>query len=199
MITRRQFFKNSTAVVAAGVTQTAEPTLGSVPLRAEPRVRWLHPIRTADDRILLRGDGPIEPQPLIRREVLDAAFGVGTHALLLQPDHWRMIEAGWFCGDDLFLPQERTDADYENWMAFHRPEVEAHDMLLELFGMHDFWLFGGRIEALGLTFERHPTAPRFVTVKLDQEGLLSGLTTAVSDLTDWIRIDQVVRPEVRDV
>ncbi|MZR13767.1 hypothetical protein GQE99_12160 [Maritimibacter sp. DP07] len=110
-----------------------------------------------------------------------------------------MIEAGWFYGDDLFLPQARTDADHENWMSFHRPEVEAHDMLLELFGMRDFWLFGGRMEALGLTFERHPTRPRFVTVKLDQEGLLSGLTTAVSGLTDWIKIDQVVRPEVRDV
>jgi hypothetical protein len=104
-----------------------------------------------------------------------------------------MIEAGWFSGADLVQSTDTASKDYETWCAFHRPEVEAHDLLMDLFGVQAFWLFGGRIEALGLTFQRHPTMPRFATVTVEDRRALSRLMGVVSARTDWIRIEPTIR------
>lgn len=197
MITRRDFVATSAATIAAGaaqaVRQAGVPERGALPLRAAPKVRWLHATILADGHLRLTSDGPTEPRPLIRPEVLDAAFGAGTRDVLVQPDHWAMIEAGWFSGADLVQPTDPASKDYETWCAFHRPEVEAHDLLMDLFGVQAFWLFGGRIADLGLTFQRHPTTPRFATVTVEDRPALSRLTDVVLSRTDWIRIEPTIR------
>jgi hypothetical protein len=124
---------------------------------------------------------------------LDAAFGAGTRDVLHQPDHWAMIDAGWFSGAELVKLTDPASKGYETWCAFHRPEVEAHDLLMDLFGVQAFWLFGGRIADLGLTFQRHPTTPRFATVTVEDGEALSRLTGVVSSRTDWIRIEPTIR------
>jgi hypothetical protein len=97
MITRRDFVATTAATVAASAAQAAtrkrEPERGALPLRAAPKVRWLHATTLDDGHLRLTSDGPTEPRPLIRPEVLDAAFGAGTRDVLVQPDHWAMIDA----------------------------------------------------------------------------------------------------------
>lgn len=59
--------------------------------------------------------------------------------------------------------------------------------------MQEVWLFGGHIADLGLTFQRHPTTPRFATVTVEGRPALSRLTGVVSSRTDWIRIEPTIR------
>ena len=81
---------------------------------------------TSDGRLLLCSDSPETPPTLIKSAALERAFGPGTDLLLQQPDHWRMIDEGWFVGDDLYEPTDFEDPAFLIW-------TEAHDFLYDLF------------------------------------------------------------------
>jgi hypothetical protein len=96
MITRRTFLQTAASGSVASPLATpteANASPGTVdrsrPLRAEPRLRVLKARRETWTRGSLRlySDGPLDPPPLIRPEVLDAAFGKGVGRSLHQPDH----------------------------------------------------------------------------------------------------------------
>ncbi|MDU8943495.1 hypothetical protein [Ovoidimarina sediminis] len=108
MITRRRFMA-ATATGPFALPKTAS-TAPRQPLKAEPRVRTLHWREAEDGRLVLFSDGSPEPRKLIKEEALDRMFGSGTHLVLQQPDHWRMIEEGWFVEEDLYQPQGIDEA-----------------------------------------------------------------------------------------
>ena len=134
MITRRNFI-TTTAVTASNplALHAAGKEDVRVPLKALPRIRTLYSKPTDDGRLLLFCDGPKAPQQLIRQAALERAFGPGSDFLLGQPDHWRMIDEGWFAGEDLYEPSDFEDPAFRIWHANYKPETEAHDLLFDLF------------------------------------------------------------------
>ena len=190
MITRRNLMATF-AATGAGILHANGSHFPEEPLPPLPmtlRIRKLHLTPEASDTFVIATDAPIDPPALIKPEVVDDAFGAGTHRLLSQPDHWRMIEAGWFSGNDLYLPYDIDDPAYRIWCAYYAPKTEAHDLLLDLFG-GGLMPGGGTISELGLSFAEHPCTPRLAMVKLINEFMLPQLQAEVSALTKWIEIE----------
>ena len=187
MITRRRFIASgATTPLALQEPANASP---QKPLKAVPRVRKLHWREQSDGRLILFSDGSPEPRKLIKEEALDRMFGPGTHLVLQQPDHWRMIEEGWFVDGDLYLPTDIDDPAYRIWHANYKPEVEAHDILYDLFEDRIAGPFGGSIPELGLELAERPSAPRYALANLDHEGCLPRLAEALASRSKWIIID----------
>lgn len=188
---RRDFMKAAAASVA-GVPATAAPEadqLPDQPLKAEVKVQTLVLEPRTDGKVLIKTDGPDVPQPLIRKEVLDRAFGKGMAVELRQTDHWRMIEEAWFSGDELYVPYDFEDEQYRIWMANYRPECEAHDILFDLFKDRLEGFMGSfKIAELGLEFGEHPATPRYATVKLKDYGFYELLAEELAASTRWVRI-----------
>lgn len=189
MITRRDFIVTSAATASSSVALQAEEPNVRLPLKSLPKVRALFGKPTEDGRLLLFADGPETPRKLIKSAVLERAFGVGTNLLLQQPDHWRMIDEGWFTGEDLYEPCGFDDPAFCVWCANYRPETEAHDLLHDLFHDQVAGPFGARIPHLGLELAQHPTTPRYATAKLDGDWCLARLAAEVSKRTNWILIN----------
>jgi hypothetical protein len=184
---RRDFMKTAAAAVTAVPAHSLEAhTLPNQPLKAQLRPHVLHPEPQADGKFILLSDGPTSPQKLVRLEVLDQAFGKGTFEALDQPDHWAMIDAGWFCGNDLYEPTEFDDAQYQIWHANYSPKCEAHDLLFDLFSDLVEGIMFYSIPDLGLEFATHPCTPRLATVKLTDINYLQTLVEAVAKRTKWI-------------
>lgn len=188
MITRRRFI----AATATSPLAVPDPTSASPqqPLKAVPMVRTLHWRETDDGRLILFSDGSPEPRKLIKEEALDRMFGSGTHLVLQQPDHWRMIEEGWFGGEDLYQPMDLDDPAYQVWHANYKPEVEAHDLLYDLFQDRITGPFGASIPELGLELAEHPSTPRLALAKLNHEGCLPLLEEAITMRTSWLSINR---------
>ncbi len=155
------------------------------PLRAEPRRRVIHAKPAPYGGLRLYSDGSPDPLPLIRPEVLEQAFGKGIGQSLRQPDHWRMIDEGWFNGTDLYEPTEIESRDYAVWHANYHPECEAHDLLHDFFGS-GLMPGGGTVKDVGLAFAEHPCTPRYATVTLLDRDRLPALAARVAELTEWI-------------
>lgn len=151
MITRRDFMITTAATssspleLQAGVDQN-----GRIPLKAQPKARSLMAKLINDGQLLLFSDGPVAPPKLIKPATLEQAFGPGTDVILTQPDHWRMIEEGWFAEGDLYEPTDPDDPAFAVWQANYRPETEAHDLLYEIFRDRITGPFGTNIPELGL-------------------------------------------------
>ena len=190
MITRRNFIVTSAATASSPLAgHAANERDVRLPLKAQPRVRTLFTKPTGDGRLLLFSDGPKSPSKLIKPEALERAFGPGTDLVLQQPDHWRMVEAGWFAEEDLYEPTDFEDPAFLIWHANYRPETEAHDLLCDLFRDHVTGPFGVRIAHLGLELGEHPSTPRYATVKLDGDWCLPHLSDEVAERTSWVVID----------
>lgn len=189
MITRRNFIAASAATASGSLAVGAAEEDRRLPLKAEPRVRTLQARPAENGRLLLISDGPEAPPKLIRPEALERAFGPGTERVLYQPDHWRMIDEGWFMDDDLYEPSDGEDAAFDIWRANYRPEVEAHDLLYDLFQDDITGPFGVRIAKYGLELGEHPSTPRYATAKLDGAGYLPGLAAEVARRTRWLVIE----------
>lgn len=116
-------------------------------------------------------------------------FGPGTHLVLQQPDHWRMIEEVWFSEEDLYHPTDIDDPAYRTWHANYKPEAEAHDLLCDLLQDRITGVFRGRIPELGLKLSEHPSTRRLALAKLDHEECLPRLAEAVASRTTWVVID----------
>jgi hypothetical protein len=190
MFSRRDFMK--TAAVSTAIAQIAEPAIARFeepwrPVRAEPRKRTIFARPHRDDQFRLYTDGAPEPRPLIRQEALERAFGKGAGQGLLQPDHWHMIELGWFVDDDLFVPSEPGSWEFAVWQANYHPECEAHDLLMEFCSSAAF-LGGGALKELGLALAEHPCTPRFATATLIRADFLPIVARAVADRSEWITI-----------
>ena len=190
MITRRDFIVTTAATASSPLAlNAAAETDVRLPLKAQPRVRTLFTKPTADDRLLLFSDGPETPSKLIKSEALERTFGPGTDLVLQQPDHWRMIEEGWFAEEDLYEPTEFEDPAFRIWHANYRPETEAHDLLYDLFRDQITGPFGARIPDVGLELGEHPSTPRYATAKLDGDWCLPHLRAEVAERTSWLVID----------
>ena len=190
MITRRDFIVTSAATASSPwALQASEKQDVLLPLRALPRVRSLSAKPTGDGRLLLISDGPEAPPKLIRLEALERAFGPGTDLVLQQPDHWRMIDEGWFAEEDLYEPTDFEDPAFRIWHASYRPETEAHDLLYDLFQDQITGPFGARLSDLGLELGEHPSTPRYATAKLDSAWCLPRLTDEVAARTVWLVVD----------
>ena len=192
MITRRVFVMTSTLACAPFVQSAEAASRPRTPLRAALRRRRLQARPARDGKLLLFSDGPSRPQNLITADALERSFGKGVERSLTQPDHWRMIEAGWFAGDDVYEPSEFGDPAYQAWHACHKPEVEAHDLLLEYYGEQFDNPIGGMIPELGLEFGEHPNTPRLALAKLVHQSYLPRLAADLAEKTDWLWIDPVV-------
>lgn len=190
MITRRDFIISSAAAAATAMpfANQAQP-LAVGPLTAKQRMRRLFLTRTPEWEYRLVSDGPDRPQPLIKRSVVERTFGGGTYDTLRQRDHWEMIEAGWFRGDDLFVPQPVRDPEYDIWQAFYRPEVEAHDLLEDLFfeGRAPRW--GAHMPEYSMTLAEHPNTPRYATAKIYDIHYLPQLAAAVEARTPNLLVE----------
>ena len=187
MLKRREFILRSVACM------TALPILPTLmlptplrPLTAEKRPRKLLVRHEPDGRCLIVSDGPTAPRDLIRPAVIDRVFGPGVYATLSQPDHWRMIDAGWFGGDDVFTPVPQGDPAYQVWCSWYRPEVEAHDLLMEAFSDRNFGPFGIYIADCGLTLAEHPSTPRYATARVEHSCFLPELAKQVIARTDLL-------------
>ncbi|MGX0975090.1 hypothetical protein ACSSVY_000788 [Roseovarius sp. MBR-51] len=194
MITRRNFIAASAATASAPLALGAAEEDRRLPLKAEPRVRTILAKSAENGRLLLISDGPEAPAKLIRPEALERVFGTGTELVLHQPDHWRMIEEGWFKEEDLYEPSDGEDAAFDIWQANYRPEIEAHDLLYNLFEDDITGPFGARIEQCGLVLGEHPTTPRYATAKLDGAWCLNALAAEVAKRTSWVVIGDLGRP-----
>lgn len=190
MTTRRTFIATTAATAALPFAADAgDPAARAHLLPATLRVRRLHAEPVDDYWRQLRTDGPETPQPLVRAEVLDAAFGLGTHHLLTQPDHWRLIAAGMFAGADLYTPDDPADPATEEWEALHHPVTEAHDMLFTL--LRDGLTFEPMEtfhHGLQLRFNQHPCTPRYVTASIPAHRL-EDLAEEIAARTQWIVLD----------
>lgn len=189
MTTRRQFLFSSAATLTAlpACLNAAVPKL--VPLRAEVRCRRLFVRRTPDWEFILYSNGPNRPQPLIKRSVIERTFGDDVYDTLRQRDHWAMIEAGWFGADDQFLPQSVRDPEYDIWQAYYRPEVEAHDLLEDIFfdGNAPWW--GAYMQEYGLSLAEHPNTPRYATAKIRNLLGLPALAAAINERTPHVALE----------
>ena len=159
------------------------------PLRAERGRRKLFVRRTPDWEFILYSNGPNRPQPLIKRSVIERTFGDDVYDTLRQRDHWAMIEAGWFGADNQFLPQPVRDPEYDIWQAYYRPEVEAHDLLEDIFfdGKAPWW--GAYIQEYGLTLAEHPSTPRYATAKINNVLNLPPLAAAIAERTSHVSLE----------
>lgn len=189
MITRRNFLLTTAATSSLASGSTAEQDR-SLPLKAVPRVRSIVARPLDNGRLLLISDGPETPPKLIRPEALERAFGTGTELVLYQPDHWRMIDEGWFNDDDLYEPSEVEDAAFHIWHANYRPETEAHDLLHNLFQDDITGPIGTRIAKYGLELGEHPSTPRYATAKLDGPWCLAAFAAEVAKRTSWLLIEE---------
>ena len=190
MITRRDFIVTTAATASSPLAlQAAEEQHICLPLRALPRVRTLSAKPTGEGRLLLFSDGPETPPKLIRSEALERAFGPGTDLVLQQPDHWRMIDEGWFAEEDLYEPAEFEDPAFRIWHANYRPETEAHDLLYDLFRDQIAGPFVVHVPDLGLELGEHPSTPRYATAKLDGDWCLHRLAEEVAARTAWLVVD----------
>ena len=205
MISRRNFLQTAAVGTVASPLATATEADALVnkadrthPLRAEPQPRVIKARRDTWDRGSLRlySDGPFEPRPLIRPEVLEAAFGRGVGQSLHQPDHWRMIDEGWFSRDDLFELTDVASWDYAVWQANYHPECEAHDLLYDFFGS-DLVPGGGVNKEMGLAFSEHPCTPRLATVTLLDADRLPDLAARVAEISEWVSIDTSAAAEAK--
>lgn len=196
MISRRNFLKTAAASTAAApLTENAgaAPDTHSEnesrrPLRAEPRRRVIYAKPALQGGLRLYSDGSPSPRPLIRTEVLEREFGKGIEQSLQQPDHWRMIDEGWFDGTELFELNDLGSWNYAVWKANYHPECEAHDLLYDFFGVGLF-PGGGVNKDLDLAFSEHPCTPRLATVTLLNEYRLAELAVRVAQLTEWVSIE----------
>jgi len=189
MITRRIFTLGTIAAASSPLAlEAAAPASPHLPHKAGPRVRILHAKPGDDGRLLLCSDGPKSPPKLIKAEALDREFGLGTDLFLPQPDHWEMIEEGWFAEEDLYKPTDPADPACCVWYANYRPENEAHDLLFSLFQDRITGPFGAYIPELGLTLAEHPCTPRLATAKVDSAHCLPRLADEVEARTRWIAV-----------
>ena len=191
---RREFLKTTVvSTIATPILQMPAEARPTEPLRAAPRVRYLHIKPARGGKLLILSDGAPDPRKLIKQEVLDRAFGTGTYLELTQPDHWQMIDQGWFAGVELFGPLDHSCAEYWQWHAYYRPECEAHDLLYNLFQDQIEGFMGGYVHGLGLEFAEHPCSPRLATVKLAEARYLPALKEAVAAKTEWVVVDPKIR------
>lgn len=189
MTTRREFlFSAAAAMTAIPAVSKAHPVT-LVPLEATPRLRKLYVERTPDWDHRLYSDGPKTPQPLIKRAVIERAFGEGTYDTLRQRDHWALIDAGWFSDEELFVPQPVRDPEYNVWQSYYRPLVEAHDLLEDVFfnGQAPWW--GVFMREYSLTLAVHPNTPRLATAKIHDIRYLPDLASAVAARTPYLVVD----------
>lgn len=187
MSTRRDFVIGAAAALTA-LSNLATPILALPlePLWAKKRRRRLLVRHEPDGRCLILSDGPTTPRSIIHRDAIDRVFGSGIYDSLSQPDHWCMIDAGWFGGEDLFTPVPLGEPAYLTWCALHRPENEAHDLLLGVFRDRSFGPFGFYIPECGLTLAEHPSTPRYATARLDSEYFLPSLVEYVAQHAPWL-------------
>lgn len=189
MTTRRQFLASSAAVLSAIPARLNATLLDLGPLRADMRRRKLFVRRTPDWEFILYSNGPNRPQPLIKRSVIERTFGDDVYDTLRQRDHWAMIEAGWFGSDDQFLPQPVRDPEYDIWQAYYRPEVEAYDLLEDIFfdGNAPWW--GAYLQEYGLSLAEHPNTPRYATAKIQNLLGLPALAVAINERTPHVSLE----------
>jgi hypothetical protein len=190
MIKRRDFLiRSTTALTIAtsfGDSARAAPLR---PLRAKPTVRTLFARPRQQGDYLLITDSTPFPRPLIKEEVVERFFGSGTFDTLSQADHWCMISAGWFEGEDLFTPQPNRDSSYVTWCAVYRPEVEAYDLLMDIFSERVFSPVGLYAPEFGLRLGEHPSSPRYATATIEDASALIELASYVACQSDRVTIN----------
>ncbi len=194
MMNRRTLLLASAAMGSITFLGAAR-AVAHVPLRAQPRHRRIFVRPGTYGAYRLESDGPAEPRKIVRKEVIERTFGEGSYETLTQPDHWRMIDAGWFGGSDLHQPIPVADEAYDIWRANHHPVVEAHDIIADLFpDLYSPFPWSGRMARYGLSMVEHPCTPRFATADVDFEFNLIRLADEVAARSNLVSI--VLPPEV---
>jgi len=187
---RRDFLiRSATALTSAAAFAGPVHAAPPAPLRAKQTLRRLRAQRRPRGDYLLVSDGSASPRQLIRKDAVERVFGVGVFETLAQPDHWRMVDAGWFGEEDLFTPQPNGDPAYVTWCATYRPEIEAFELLMEVFSDRVFCPVGLDLPEFSLTLAEHPCTPRYATATIDDPAVLPVLAAYVAGRTEWVSID----------
>lgn len=195
MLQRRDFLLSAASATALapmiGAPAIARPR---APLRALPKIHHLYTHPGGYNDLTVTAEGPSEPQPLIRAEVLDRAFGRSVAETLSQPDHWRMIEEGWFSGSDLYTPNDYFDPAYMEWHRFHKPTSVAVELMLEAFPeTYEETLMAYHVPGLPLRLEQHPCSPPYIRAALAWEEALPDLIAALRSRDCPCVVDPVPR------
>jgi hypothetical protein len=187
MLNRREFLAGSTAIASAAMALPAA-AFKPQPLRAVPRLRRIFAKREDRGSWLLYSDGPSEAPKVIRAEVIEEVFGAGTCNTLTLPDHWAMIEAGWFSGGDLYQPVPLGEDVYDVWRGYYHPVTEAHDLLRAVFApKYGLMRWGGRLPN-GLDLAVHPSTPRYATARAQWDWNLLEIAEDVARLSSDVAI-----------
>ena len=159
----------------------------------KPRLkRQLHLEECPDGKLLLKTDAPTTPRKLVKREVIDGIWGLGTYEVMRQPLHWAMIDAGWFDDDELWYPFEGMTPEYIDWFGYYQPQCEAHDLMCDLFGIYPS-IMSPRLPDIGLEVGQHPSTPRFVTAKIKNRDWIATFVQAVTAEDAYLEIDPFPR------
>lgn len=189
---RRDFLIcSATALTSSAAFAGPVHAVSPVPLRAIQSVRRLSAKRRPYGDYLLVSDGSTSPRPLIRKNAIERVFGAGVFETLAQPDHWRMVVAGWFGDHDLFKPQPSGDPAYVTWCATYKPEIEAFDLLMDVFGDRVECPVGLEVPEFCLTLAEHPCTPRYAIATIDDPSVLPALAAYVASQTEWVSINPV--------
>ncbi|MFC3088145.1 hypothetical protein [Tabrizicola soli] len=163
MLNRRRFMAASAAMALSSLLPST--SFAMLPLKARLRPRRIFARKEASGSWLLFSDAPFEPRKVVRHDVIERSFGAGAYNTLSQRDHWEMIEAGWFSGDDLHLPVPLGDDTYLVWRSYYHPVTEAHDLLTDIFADKYGMMRWGTLLPNGIALGEHPCTPRYATAR----------------------------------
>ncbi len=196
MTTRRTFMISGAGGALALTAPAVLAGFAAKPLRADPRPRQLHLEHRKIDAILdtydVLTDAPNSPLPIVRREVIDEAFGADVYDSLDQPDHWRMIDAGWFSGSDLDRidhPDRSFDPPVLHWHAWHKPASEAYWLLIDLFPEARHVGGGAHLEGYDLLFSIHPCTPMVAEASLRNPRRIEAFAEELATRAPGISLD----------
>lgn len=177
------------SVMTAVTASLPQSSFKPEPLRAKPRHRRIFARRHHKEGWLFYSDAPDKPRKVIRADVIEQVFGEGAYNRLSQRDHWEMIEAGWFEGDDLHMPALMADDTYLVWRAFYSPMSEACGLLADAFADK----YGPMPSIIssppnGLILGVHPSTPRYATARVHTNEDLFRCMFDLEATSPWIRI-----------
>jgi hypothetical protein len=177
------------SVLTAVAASLPQSSFTPEPLRAKPRHRRIFARRHQKEGWLLYSDAPNKPRKVIRADVIERVFGEGAYNRLSQRDHWEMIEAGWFEGDDLHMPALLADDTYHVWRGYYYPVTEAHDLLEDAFSdKYDQMSPFGWYVPNGLVLRVHPRTPRYATARAYSDLDLVRCMFDLEATSPWIRL-----------
>ncbi len=202
MTTRRDFFKLTATGALTGSTLASPALAGRTkPLRVQQRKRKLFVMFEEEPYptwLTLYSDAPLRPRPIVKQAVLEAAFGTEACEGIRLPDHWEMIDRGWFGGDDLrpIIMEAQAcfdDPAYWEWATNYHPLNEASDLIADAFDLFISMMVCTRQKELGLMIMERPCTPRLCKAQIAHIDALAPLMAELAKVAPHLEINPNIR------